>query len=99
MNPAIIVLSQDFNFVTNTIAQLNEDSLNSIIERSISSVDFEVLINELINENVRNITIISDDNMPIQELVEVRNVLNKYLNQIHYNFEFGQYLFSEMENI
>lgn len=98
MNPAIIVISQDFNFVTNTIAHLHEDSFNSIIERSINSVDFEVLINELINENVRNITIISDENMPINELIEVRNILNKYINQIHYNFEFGHYLYSELEN-
>jgi hypothetical protein len=98
MNPAIILVSQDFNFVTNTITQLNEESFNSVIERSLSSIDFEVLINELIDENIRNITIISDDNMPVIELIEIRKILNTYKDQIHYNFEFGHYLHSEFEN-
>ena len=71
------------------INYLKEDLLKSTIERSFGSDDFEVLINELIDENIRIISVICDSNLSINDIDEIQDVLKNYDSQIHYSLEFG----------
>jgi hypothetical protein len=89
MEPALIVVSRDFHFVRRVINCLKEEFLKSTIERSIGSDDFEALINELIDENLRVISIICDSNLSVNDLDEIQEVLKNYDSQIHYSLEFG----------
>jgi hypothetical protein len=89
MEPATIIVSRDFQFVSYVINYLKEDLLKSTIERSFGSDDFEVLINELIDENIRIISVICDSNLSINDLDEIQDVLKNYDSQIHYSLEFG----------
>jgi hypothetical protein len=89
MEPATIIVSRDFQFVSYVINYLKEDLLKSTIERSFGSDDFEVLINELIDENIRIITVICDSNLSINDIDEIQEVLKNYDSQIHYSLEFG----------
>jgi hypothetical protein len=89
MEPATIIVSRDFQFVSYVINYLKEDLLKSTIERSFGSDDFEVLINELIDENIRIISVICDSNLSINDIDEIQDVLKNYDSQIHYSLEFG----------
>jgi hypothetical protein len=89
MQPATIIVSRDFQFVSYVINYLNEDLLKSIIERSTGSDDFEVLLNELIDENIRIISIICDSNLSVNDIDEIQEVLKVYDSQIHYSLVFG----------
>jgi hypothetical protein len=89
METAIIIISSDSDFVKYAINRMIDDSLSNIIERVLSPNDFEILIDELINENFRSYTIVLDENTPIQEKVEIQNILFRHENQIHYNFIYG----------
>jgi hypothetical protein len=75
MEPATIIVSRDFQFVSYVINYLKEDLLKSTIERSFGSDDFEVLINELIDENIRIISVICDSNLSINDIDEIQDVL------------------------
>jgi hypothetical protein len=89
MEPAVIIISSDYQFVVKSISRIIDDTNNNIIERCLGASDFEILINELINENIRFFSIILDENTPMNEKIEIQNTLNKYENQIHYNFVYG----------
>ena len=89
MEPALIIVSRDFSFVKNVMNCLKEEYLKYTIERSIGSDDFESLINELIDENLRVISIICDSNLSVNDLDEIQEVLKNYDSQIHYSLEFG----------
>ena len=89
MEPATIIVSRDFQFVSYVINYLKEDLLKSTIERSFGSDDFEVLINELIDENIRIISVICDSNLSINDIDEIQEVLKNYDSQIHFSLEFG----------
>jgi hypothetical protein len=89
METAIIIISTDAHFIKYAINRMIDDSLSNIIERVLCPKDFEVLIDELINENFRSYTIILDENTPFYEKVEIQNILSKNENQIHYNFIYG----------
>ena len=89
MEPATIIVSRDFQFVSYVINYLKEDLLKSTIERSFGSDDFEVLINELIDENIRIISVICDSNLSINDIDEIQDVLKNYDSPIHDSLEFG----------
>ncbi len=89
MEPATIIISTDYQFITKSISKLIDDSNSSIIGRCLGAADFEVLINELIDENIRIFSIILDESTPMLEKIEIQNCLFKYDNLIHYNFVYG----------
>ena len=89
MEPATIIISTDYQFITKSISKLIDDSNSSIIERCFGAADFEILINELIDENIRIFSIILDESTPMLEKIEIQNCLFKYDNLIHYNFVYG----------
>lgn len=89
MEPAIIIISSEYQFVVNAINRLLDDSNNNLIERCFGARDFEILINELINENIRFFSIVLDETTPMLEKVEIQNCLISYENQIHYDFVYG----------
>jgi hypothetical protein len=89
METATIIVSRDFQFVSSVINHLKDDLFHSTIERSIGSDDFEVLLNELIDENLRIISVICDSNLSLNDLNEIRKVIKKYDSQIHYSLVFG----------
>ena len=89
MEPATIIVSRDFEFVSYVINYLKEDMLKSTLERSFGSDDFEVLINELINENIRVMYIICDSNLSVNDIDDIQDILKNYDSQIHYSLEFG----------
>jgi hypothetical protein len=89
MEPAIIIISSDNQFVVKSISRYIDESTYVLIERCLGPVDFEILINELIDENIRIFSIILDESTPMSEKIEIQNCLFKYENQIHYNFVYG----------
>ena len=89
MEPATIIVSRDFEFVSYVINYLKEDMLKSTLERSFGSDDFEVLIDELINENIRVMYIICDSNLSVNDIDDIQDILKNYDSQIHYSLEFG----------
>jgi len=89
MEPAVIIISSDYQFVVKSISRIIDDTNNNIIERCLGASDFEILINELINENIRIFSIILDESTPMNDKVEIQNCLNTYDSQIYYNFIYG----------
>lgn len=89
MEPIIIIVSRDFHFVTYVINYLKEELMKSTIKRSIGSEDFESLLNDLIDENLRVISIICDSNLSVNDIDEIQEILKTYNSQIHYSLEFG----------
>ena len=88
MEPVIIIVSRDFHFVTYVINYLKEELMKSTIKRSIGSEDFESLLNDLIDENLRVISIICDSNLSVNDIDEIQEILKTYNSQIHYSLEF-----------
>lgn len=97
METAIIIISTDAQFVKYTINQLTDHSLSNIIERAISSSDFAILVDELIDENFRSFTIVLDENISNHEKIEIQDILFKHDKLIHYNFIYGLELVDDFE--
>ena len=81
METATIIVSRDFQFVSFVINHLKDDLFHSTIERSIGSDDFEVLLNELIDENLRIISVICDSNLSLNDLNEIRKVIKNMIRR------------------
>lgn len=81
METATIIVSRDFQFVSSVINHLKDDLFHSTIERSIGSDDFEVLLNELIDENLRIISVICDSNLSLNDLNEIRKVIKNMIRR------------------
>ena len=87
MEPAVIIISSDYQFVVKSISRIIDDTNNNIIERCLGASDFEILINELINENIRFFSIILDENTPMNEKIEIQKQEKPKKNKEVFNWD------------
>ena len=96
MHSAIIIFSCDSLFVSLALTKLKEDQFDSIIERAIGIEDFEILINDLINEGICSIQVICDDDLSINEVSEMEDIIDKYANEITFSLSKGWAEYNEV---
>ncbi len=96
MHSAIIIFSSDSLFVSLSLSKLKEDQFDSIIERAIGIEDFEILINDLINEGICSIQVICDGDLSINEVSEMEDIIDKYANEIAFNISKGWTEYNEV---
>lgn len=89
MNSAVIIFSEDNLFVKFTLMKLRDDHFEALIERSRDVEHFTLLLDEFIKENLTNVRVICDGNLALDVIFELEDLLDKYSDQIDFEYHRG----------